>query len=189
MELATKEKKRTLAEVEKELQAIQKHLVVECGKCDGSGKPIHVKTGKPPQGGHGNTKCGTCHGTGELGNRFDLIETDIVEIKRTLNKIKSDLHNHINKQSVEIRVLPEGHDPSKHGGNDLDEGQNGWEDYSGKFDLENDEEMSIVIGKAVAHFEEYFKDGFYHRNKRLGLFLSNATTSGKLLIEEFQTEE
>ena len=202
MELATKEKKRTLADVEKELQTIQKQLVEECDKCDGSGKPIHVKTGKPPQGGHGNTKCSKCHGTGNLGNRFDLIRTDIVEINRKLKRIKSSLDAHINKSTVEIRLLPEGHNPNEQGyKNNPDyskrtaeevkklKWENGWVDYSGKFSLDGDEEMSIVIGKAMAHFEEYFRDGFYHRGKKLGVFLSNATTSGKLLIEEFQTEE
>ena len=55
--------------------------------------------------------------------------------------------------------------------------------------MDNDEELSIVVGKAMAHFEQYFKDSVWHRGKRLGVFLSNATTSGKKLIEEFHTEE
>ena len=190
MKLATKEikkEKKTLAEVEKELQTIQKQLVEECGKCDG----------------RGDAKCTTCHGTGILGNRLDSIETNILELKRELSRVKSTLNAHINKSTVEIRVLPEGHNPEIHGyhadysnksrytAEEIKQlkWKNGWVDYSGKFDLDDIEEMSLVIGKAIAHFETYFKDGFYHRNKRLGVFLSNATTSGKLLIEEFQTEE
>ena len=197
----TEEKKKTLADVEKELQTIQKQLEIECGKCDGTGKPI-TKTGKPPRGGHGDAKCGTCHGTGVIGNRLNHIETSIVELKREVNRVKSTLSAHINKHSVEIRLLPEGHNPKLQGYNnnktDYSEctaeetkslkWENGWVDYSGKFDLDNDEEMSIVMGKARAHFEKYFKDGFYHRNKKLGMFLSSAT-SGKRLIEEMTTEE
>jgi len=195
-----KEKPRTLAEVEKGLKSVEKHLEVECNQCDGTGKPI-TKTGKPPKGGHGDARCGTCHGEGTLGKRLDKIETNIVELRRELSRIKTALDTHINKQSVEIRVLPEGHDPNKQGykvnpsehskytAEQIKElkWKNGWVDYSGKFDLDDDEEMSIVIGKAIAHFETYFKESVYHRNKKLGLFLSNATTSGKRLIEEMET--
>ena len=197
----TKEKKKTLADVEKELQTMQKQLAIECNKCDGTGRP-RTKTGEPAKTGK-NVECKECFGAGVIGNRLDSIETSIVELKRELKRVKSTLDAHINKQSVEIKVLPEGHDPEKHGykadysnesrytAEQLKQlkWKNGWVDYSGKFDLDNDEEMSIVIGKAMAHFDKYFKDGFYHRNKKLGVFLSNATTSGKRLIEEFQTEE
>ena len=188
VEKEKKEKKKTLADVEKELQTIQKQLDIECTKCDGTGKP-KTKNGEPPKGGHGSARCGTCGGSGTLGSRLTAIENDIVNVRKEISRIKSTLNTHINKQSVEIRVLPEGHDPKKHGGNDPDKSKNGWEDYSGRFDVNADEEMSIVIGKAMAHFEHYFKDGFYHRGKRLGVFLSNATTSGRKLIEEFHTEE
>ena len=202
VEKEKKEKKKTLADVEKELQTIQKQLDIECTKCDGTGKP-KTKNGEPPKGGHGSARCGTCGGSGTLGSRLTAIENDIVNVRKEISRIKSTLNTHINKQSVEIKVLPEGHDPKKHGyKRDYSnksrytaeqmkqlKWKNGWVDYSGKFDLDNDEEMSIVIGKAMAHFDKYFKDGFYHRNKKLGVFLSNATTSSKKLIEEYQTEE
>ena len=196
------EKKTTIADLEKEIQVIQKKLVVECNKCDGTGKPRRpkLKKGKTPQIGHGDAKCGNCKGDGNLGSRLDQMETNIAGINKNVRKIKADLNAHINKHSVEIRVLPEGHDPNKHGyevhpdystytAKEIKElkWKNGWVDYSGKFDLDEEEEMSIVVGKAIAHFETYFKDGVYHRNKRLGVFLTNATTSGKLLIEEFKT--
>ena len=196
----TKEKKKTLADVEKELQTIQKQLEVECSKCDGTGRP-RTKTGEPAKTGK-NVNCKECFGTGVVGNRLDSIETSILELKRDVNRVKSTLSAHINKHSVEIRLLPDGHNPKLQGYNNNKtdyskctaeetkslKWENGWVDYSGKFDLDNDEEMSIVVGKARAHFEKYFKDGFYHRNKRLGVFLSSAT-SGKRLIEEMTTEE
>ena len=188
VEKVKKEKKKTIGELTEELQAIKKHLYVECDQCDGTGKP-KTKNGVPPKGGHGSARCGTCGGSGTLGSRLTVIERSLVSTRRELDRVRTALSVHTNKQSVEIRVLPEGHDPKKHGGNDPDKSLNGWEDYSGKFDVNADEEMSIVIGKAMAHFEHYFKDSFYHRGKRLGVFLSNATTSGRKLIEEFHTEE
>ena len=204
MKLVTKkpeEIKEKIDNIETELQKLDKHLHIECNKCDGTGKP-RTKTGKPPESGHGDAKCGNCKGFGNLGSRLNQIETNIAEINKNVRKIKADLNAHINKQSVEIRVLPEGHDPKKHGyavhqdysnytAKQIKElkWKNGWVDYSGKFDLDEQEEMSIVVGKAIAHFETYFEDGVYHRNKRLGVFLTNATMSGKRLIEEFKTGE
>jgi len=187
VEEVKKEKPRTLAEVEKGLEAIQKQLEIECTKCDGTGKP-KTKTGKPAKTGK-NVKCKECFGTGIAGSRLNSIETSIVEIKREVRRIKTALETHINKQTVEVRVLPEGHNPKIHGGTSPEKWERGWEDYSGKFELDNDEEMSIVVDKALAHCEKYFKEGVYHRDKRLGVFLSSPKTSGKKLIEEFQTEE
>ena len=194
------EKKKTINDLEKELQTVQKQLKVECTKCDGTGKP-RTKTGKPPESGHGDAKCGTCKGIGNLGNRLELIEKNIIKINKDIRLIKTNLNDHINKSTVEIRVLPDGHNPKLHGYNasltDYTEyseretkkmkWKNGWVDYSGKFEMDDEEEMNIVIGRAIAHFKKYFEDGVYHRNKRFGVFLSNATTSGKRLIEEFTT--
>ena len=50
VEEVKKEKPRTLAEVEKGLEAIQKQLEIECTKCDGTGKP-KTKTGEPAKTG------------------------------------------------------------------------------------------------------------------------------------------
>lgn len=188
MKLVTKKSKakpkvkaKTLAEVERGLQTIEKQLELECSKCDGTGKP-KTKNGEPPKSGHGDAKCGTCRGTGIIGSKLDVIE----DIKQELKKIKSNLDAYINKQSVEIRVLPEGHNPDKHGGTSKEKWENGWEDYTGRFDLDDQEVESIVVGKAMGHFETYLKNGVYHRNKKLGVFLSNKR-SGRQLIEEIET--
>ena len=45
----------------------------------------------------------------------------------------------------------------------------------------------MLIKKAKDHFSEYFENGVYHRNKRLGLFLSGGGQSGKKLIKETTT--
>jgi hypothetical protein len=203
--MKTETKKPTkLERIERELQTsiaiINAHLKAECTKCDGTGKP-RTKTGEPPKSGHGDAKCGNCYGTGSIGSRLDMIETSIVELGRKLNRLKNNLDAHINKHSIEIKVLPEGHNPSLHGYNQalpMDcskmtaeklkelKWKNGWVDYSGRFDLDNDEEMSIVVGKARLHYETYFKDSVHHRNKKFGMFLSSAR-SGKKLIQEMET--
>ena len=139
-----KEKPRTLADLDRITQEIGRHLQEECGKCEGTGEP-KTKTGKPPISGMGNVKCHACGGTGVVGSRLSKIESDIDKIRKEVNRIGTSLRAHINKQSVEIRVLPR------------------------------------------YHFETYFQDAVYHRNKKLGLFLSSGSTSGKRLIEEMET--
>ena len=51
---------------------------------------------------------------------------------------------------------------------------------------DNDNE-EIVLNKARHHFKTFFENATYHRNKKLGLFLSSAR-SGKKLIQEFTTD-
>ena len=170
---------KAIALLEEGLDAIKKGLQIRCGKCNGTGKP-KTKLGKPPEDLTGNVDCKECGGEGVLGSRLLQMENDIERIKREVGRLKSSLTTHINKHTVEIRVLPEGADPKL-------QGTGGWEDYSGTFSLENEEEESIVVGKARLHFETYFQDGVYHRNRKLGMFLSSGSISGKRLIEEMET--
>jgi hypothetical protein len=182
MKLVTKkveEKKKTVEELVKELHVLGRHLQEECPKCDGTGRP-RTKTGNPAKTGK-NVKCKECYGTGISGYKIDTLFESVTSIKKDLKKIGESLRAHINKQSVEIRVLPEGNNPRK-------QGDGGWEGYSGTFDIDDEEERSIIIDKARMHFDTYFKDGFYHSNKRLGIFLSSSR-SGKHLVEEMKTEK
>ena len=80
------------------------------------------------------------------------------------------------KNKTEIRVLPDGKNPKIVGD---------WEDYTGVFYLDVKDEKGVIIKKAQKHYESYFQDGVYHRNKTLGIFINNST--GKHLIEEFNT--
>jgi len=173
-----KEKNKTIDDLAEELQALKRHLYAECNECDGTGK-YKADSGKPSKNGTEDSRCATCYGTGMRKNRIEMIEKSIENIKTEVSRISSNLKIHVNKQSVEIRVLPEGGDVKN---------ISDWEDYSGAFDLDGDEETSIIIGKARNHFDTYFKDGFYHRNKKLGIFLTNPR-SGKQLIEQMETEE
>ena len=112
--------------------------------------------------------------------RLDCMEKSVVkmektvdEMKRQVARMKSNLDAHINRQFAEIRVTEE----------------NGkWGDYSGTFYIDSDDEKKMVLTKARKHFKEYFVGGVYHRNKKLGLFLSSPR-AGKQLIEEMKTGE
>ena len=180
-----KENLKTIDGLTKKIESIEKQLQVECSKCDGTGKP-RTKTGKPPQDKSGNAKCATCYGTGLKGSVINIIEDNIISIKKDIKRIGDSLSAYINRQFTEIRVLPEGHNPNLQGGNSKIKSENGWEDYSGDFYINDDEQKEIVLKKALKHFDTYFKDGVYHRNKKLGLFLSSPR-SGKRLIKEMET--
>ena len=104
-----------------------------------------------------------------------------------VRETENRLNAYTNRFSTEVRVLPEGHDPTKQGGNDPDKSKNGWEAYSGAFYLSPEERKQILIDRARDHFKQYFEDGIYHRNKKLGLFVSGGGMSGKQLIEEMET--
>ena len=180
------EKKITLNQLANDVALIQKQLVLECPKCDGTGKP-KTKLGKPPETGSGNARCKNCYGEGTVGNRMDKIEKDITFIKKDIRAIGDRLNAYINRQFTEIRVLPKGHNPNIHGGNKPRTEENGWEDYSGDFYITDEEQKKMLIDKAKDHFREYFENGVYHRNKKLGLFLSGGGQSGKKLIKETTT--
>jgi len=191
---------KRIALLEEGLDVIKKGLQVQCNKCNGTGKP-KTKLGKPPKDLTGNVDCRECGGEGVLGSRLLQMENNLAKVKRELGILKASLTAHINKHTVEIRVLPEGHNPKLHGYNvsptdyskytakqtEALKWKNGWVDYSGKFDLDDQEEMSIVIGKARLHFETYFQDAVYHRNRKFGMFLTSGSTSGKRLIEVMET--
>ena len=179
------EKKKTVNDIAKELRAIEKHLQVECYKCDETGKP-RTKTGKPAKTGK-NGKCKDCFGTGVLGYKIDKLFKSIETIKKDVRRIAEDLKAHINRQTAEIRVLPKGHNPDIQGGNSNIKWENGWEDYTGVFFIDPEDEKKIVLEKAKRHFEKYFESGVYHRNRKLGVFLSGGR-SGKRLVAEMETD-
>ena len=103
--------------------------------------------------------------------------------------VENKLNAYFNRFFSEVRVLPEGHNPKLQGGNSSIKSENGWEDYSGAFYLSPEEREQIVIDRARDHFKNYFEDGIYHRNKKLGLFVSGGGISGKKLIEIIETDE
>tara|TARA_Y100000310_G_C20609006_1_gene777014 strand:- start:787 stop:1326 length:540 start_codon:yes stop_codon:yes gene_type:complete len=178
--------KKRIDALEKGLEKIEKHFQIECNKCDGTGKP-RTKTREPAKTGE-NIKCKECGGTGMLGDKMYALGVQIEAIRKDIRELKGNLNAHINRQTAEIRVLPEGNNPSLQGGNSKIKWENGWEDYTGVFFVDAEDEKEIVLAKARKHFEEYFNNGVYHRNKKLGIFL-NGPRAGKKIIEQIETGE
>jgi predicted metal-dependent hydrolase len=146
--------------IKKELKLLNDSLLVKCDACHGTGNPYKT----------GNVKCTECDGTGIIGNVLKFIEKDMEEMKKEIAKIHTALYAYINRQSTEIRVK---------------EVDGKWGDYSGTFTITDDDETTIVMNKAKEHFETYFKDGVWHHNKKLGLFITRGKV--KTLVEEMKT--
>ena len=108
-----------------------------------------------------------------LQTALNKLEDSMDKFKKEISNIKLSLNAHINRQYTEIKVIEE-------------DGK--WGDYSGTFQLNDEEKEEYVIKKAEKHFETYFADGPYHRNKKLGLFI-NSARSGKRLVKIMKTEE
>ena len=122
-----------------------------------------------------------------LDNSKSIEKIDKILIR--LSSLENRLNAYVNRFVAEIRVLPEGHNPDLQGGNFKIKSKNGWEDYSGSFYLDAEEREQIVIDRAIEHFDTYFEDAVYHRNKTLGIFVSGGGISGKKLIEIRETGE
>ena len=157
--------------IEEKIQAIEKHLRVECTRCEGTGKP-KTKTGKPSKT-ETNAKCKECFGVGMLGYKIDHVLENIVKMKRDISRVDTLIKSHINKKVVEIMVLEE---------------DGSWGDYSGAFSLSSEEEEEVVIAKAEEHFNTYFKDGFYHQDKNFAIFILSPI-GGKRLVKKLNTME
>ena len=113
------------------------------------------------------------------------LEKTVIEIKKNVLRMGNTLDAHINRQYAEIKVLEdswnENYDCI------VDGTKKSWGDYSGIFYVNDEDEENVIINKAKKHFETFFEDNTYHRNKKLGLFL-HSPKSGKRLIEEMKTE-
>ena len=101
------------------------------------------------------------------------MEETVKDLKISIIRMRSILDAHINRKFTEIRVM---------------EKDGKWGDYSGIFYVNDEDEENVIINKAKKHFETFFEDNTYHRNKKLGLFL-HSPKSGKRLIKEMKTEE
>ena len=110
----------------------------------------------------------------KLNSQIDRLDTKVSRFTAERLAMKKHFDAYINRQFSEIRII-ERNDDGK------------WGDYSGVFYITPKEEKKFLIDKARKHFETYFREGVYHRNKKLGLFLYNPS-SGNHLIEEMKTD-
>ncbi|MAH43579.1 hypothetical protein CL614_07740 [archaeon] len=101
------------------------------------------------------------------------LEKTVIEIKKNVLRMRNTLDAHINRQYAEIKVVEQ-------------DGE--WGDYSGVFYVNDEDAKDVILNKAEAHFERYFKNGYHHQNKKLGLFLFSAR-SGRKLIKQMNTTE
>jgi len=111
----------------------------------------------------------------KLNSQIDRLDTKVSRFTAERLAMKKHFDAYINRQFSEIRII-ERNDDGK------------WGDYSGVFYITPKEEKKFLIDKARKHFNTYFKDSVWHRNKHLGLFLSNKKRE-KILVEEMITGE
>lgn len=93
-----------------------------------------------------------------LEDNKDLLETNIELLKKEINKLEYKLTSFINKHTSQIRVL---------------EKDGKWGGYTGVFHLDPKDNKRRVIKKAVDHYERYFKNVDFYKNRTLGLFITN----------------
>ena len=101
------------------------------------------------------------------------LSKEISTMKKDLISMRKKLNVYINRQFSEIRVK---------------EKDGKWGDYTGVFYLSPGEEKKALIKKAKTHVNTFFKNSVWHRNKHLGLFITNKKRE-KQLIEEITTGE
>ena len=121
---------------------------------------------------------------------IQYLENEIMKLKAEIILLKSNLSAHINRQYGEIRIW-ESKLNKETGKRELqidNKGNKIWGDYTGNFYCDSKDEEEVIIRKAREHYEEYFRNGFWHKDKTLGIFITNKR-SGKRLIKEYNTGE
>lgn len=86
---------------------------------------------------------------------YDLVTEDL---KRNINRVEAKLKTFMNQHTSQIRVLE----------------KNGkWGGYTGVFHLNTKNNKKRVIEKAMHHYNSYFKNVDFYKNRTLGLFITN----------------
>ena len=109
-------------------------------------------------------------------SKFDSIDDKVQDLKDTIHSLKSNLVNIqgtikriIAKHSSEIRVL---------------EQDGTWGGYTGVFYTNKEDNKQVVIDKAINHYEVFFEDRSFYKDKTLALFVSDY--KGKKLVKVLQ---
>ncbi len=104
-----------------------------------------------------------------LESSLDSSDLVIDKLRKHIKRVELNLRFFINKQTAEIRVL---------------EKDGKWGGYTGVFYINSKDDEKIITKKALNHYEEYFKDVEFFKNRTLGLFLTNP--KGKKLVKILQ---
>jgi hypothetical protein len=89
--------------------------------------------------------------------RINKLENNIKELKKKLEYINKNVQIVLGRHSSQIRVLEE---------------DGSWGDYSGNFNIEVHDNLKIATKKAMNHYNNFFAENDYYKNKTLGLFIS-----------------
>lgn len=98
-------------------------------------------------------------------NKINILEETVEKMGKTILKLNKELKTaneklnlHINRKFSDVKVLSK---------------SNKWEDYSGKFYATDEETDDMLYKKALKHYNTYFKNSEWHRNKHLGIFITS----------------
>ena len=112
----------------------------------------------------------------KVNSKFDRIDNSIKDLLGSIATLSSKLANTdatiqriIAKHSAEIRVL---------------EQDGTWGGYTGVFYTNKEDNKQVVVNKAMNHYNIYFEDRPFYKNKTLALFVSNY--KGKKLVKVLQ---
>ena len=112
-----------------------------------------------------------------LKKQYRQIDSQFEKLKQSttkeLKRQKGIIDAHVNKQFAEWRVK---------------EADGTWGDYTGMFYCDGESEKETVLKKARQHYDKYFVDSQWHKNKHLALFLTTQR-GGKRIIEKRHTSK
>tara|TARA_R110000824_G_scaffold176451_2_gene355425 strand:+ start:2850 stop:3344 length:495 start_codon:yes stop_codon:yes gene_type:complete len=109
----------------------------------------------------------------ELQKKINSQDNALANARKYIKNIEYRLKTFINKQTAEIRVFSP--DEKK------------WEDYTGVFYVDSNNDEELIINKAIDHYNEYFGNMPFYRERTLGLFITGP--EGKKLVKVLQDEE
>ena len=109
----------------------------------------------------------------------NLKSDDIIKnLRIKVSAISSNLNLHINKKTAQIRVFEKANEGGKRWK---------WSGYTGVFYINAKDHQKRIVKKALDHYEQYFKDDDFYKNRTLGLFTTNA--KGQKLVRVLQDNE
>tara|TARA_Y100000114_G_scaffold155957_1_gene181519 strand:+ start:1794 stop:2288 length:495 start_codon:yes stop_codon:yes gene_type:complete len=94
----------------------------------------------------------------KMQKSMEDIKSKISKLYKSFRNVDETLNLHINRKFADVKVLNKTND---------------WEDYSGKFYATDEETDDMLYKKALKHYNTYFKNSDWHRNKHLAIFITS----------------